>query len=192
MIGFWNAYSNLTSLCTFSTGCVEESLDQQFDGGQARVLGVEVYAESELKVRDDLAIPGRAAYTLTDARFSTDFQSADPIFGDVREGDELPYVPRHQLTASVGVEASRWGAHLSGTFMSAMREVAGQGEPTPGTATDGYLQLDAAVSVRPLKWLSIYGVGKNLLDTVYIASRRPFGARPGAPRSLQLGVKLEQ
>lgn len=191
VIGFLNDYTNLTSICTFSTGCIEESLDQQFDAGEARVLGVEAYVESEMKVREGLALPGRVAYTFTDARFSNDFQSADPIFGNVRDGDEVPYVPRHQLSASIGVEAARWGAHLAGTYGGSMREVAGQGDPAPGAATDSYFLLDASASVSPLKWLTIYGVGRNLLDVAYIASRRPYGARPGAPRSLQLGMKIE-
>ncbi|WP_235879606.1 TonB-dependent receptor family protein [Polyangium aurulentum] len=191
IIGFYNDYKNLTNICTFSTGCVEENLDQQSDGGAARVLGVEAYAESELKVRENLAIPGRFSYTFTDARFSTDFQSADPIFGNVRAGDELPYVPRHQLSASVGVEMPRWGANLSGTYVSAMRESAGQGEPAPGTATDAYFLLDASVNVRVLRWLSVYGLGRNLLDDAYIASRRPYGARPGAPRWLMIGAKAD-
>jgi Fe(3+) dicitrate transport protein len=191
IIGFYNDYTNLTNICTFASGCVEENLDQQFDGGAARVIGVEAYAESEIKVRENLAIPGRIAYTFTDARFSTDFQSADPIFGDVHSGDELPYVPKHQLTASIGVEMPRWGVNLSGTYAGRMREIAGQGEPAEGTATDDYFLLDVAANVRPLRWLTVYGVARNLLDTTYIASRRPYGARPGAPRWLQLGVKIE-
>lgn len=191
LIGFYNDYQNLTNICTFSTGCVQEDLDQQSDGGQARVYGLEAYAESELKVRDNLALPGRFSYTFTDARFATDFQSADPIFGNVRAGDELPYVPRHQLTASLGVEMPRWGVNLSGTYVSAMRESAGQGEAAPGTATDAYFLLDAAVNVRLLKWLTVYGNGRNLLDATYIASRRPYGARPGSPRWLMLGAKAE-
>jgi Fe(3+) dicitrate transport protein len=191
LIGFYNDYKNLTNICTFSTGCVEENVDQQSDGGKARVFGLEAYAESELKVSEDLAIPGRFSYTFTDARFSTDFQSVDPIFGNVRAGDLLPYVPRHQLSASIGAEMPRWGANVSGTYVSAMRESAGQGEALPGTATDAYFLLDAAVNVRVLEWLTVYGLGRNLLDAAYIASRRPYGARPGAPRWLMLGAKAE-
>jgi Fe(3+) dicitrate transport protein len=191
LIGFYNDYKNLTNICTFSTGCVEENVDQQSDGGTARVFGLEAYAESELKVLENLAIPGRFSYTFTDARFSTDFQSVDPIFGSVRAGDELPYVPRHQLSASIGAEMPQWGANVSGTYVSAMRESAGQGEALPGTATDAYFLLDAAVNVRLLGWLTVYGLGRNLLDTAYIASRRPYGARPGAPRWLMLGAKAE-
>jgi Fe(3+) dicitrate transport protein len=190
-IGFYNDYSNLTDICTFSSGCLDASLDRQFDAGSARVMGFEAFVESELSVTKDIALPGRVAYTFTDATFQTAFESVDPILGDVEVGDELPYVPRHQLTASFGVETRRFGAHLSGTYVAEMREVAGQDEPLPGEATDDYFLLDAAASVRVLEPLSLYVTGRNLLDTAYIASRRPYGARPGAPRWLQVGAKVE-
>lgn len=191
LIGFYSDYKNLTNLCSFSTGCVQENLDQQTDGGRARVLGFEAYAESEIKLRDNLALPGRLSWTYTDAQFTNSFPSADPIFGDVEAGDALPYVPRHQIAASVGVETPRWGANVGCTYTSSMREIASQGEPAPGTATDDYFLLDASVNVRPLKWLTIYALGRNLLDTAYIASRRPYGARPGAPRWLQAGARVD-
>jgi Fe(3+) dicitrate transport protein len=109
----------------------------------------------------------------------------------VNEGDELPYVPKHQLTATAGVEMSMWGANLGATYVTRMREKAGQGEPDPALATDAYFLLDAAAHVRPLKFLTIYATGTNLIGTAYLVSRRPFGARPGAPRWLQIGVKLD-
>lgn len=189
VIGFYNDYRNITDICTFSTGCIQENVDRQFDGGRARVLGLEAYVESELKVRDDIALPGRLAYTFTDTRFLSNFESADPIFGNVRAGDELPYVPRHQLSASFGVEMPRWAANVGGTYVGKMREVAGQGDYDPKWTTDAYFLLDLAASVKPLKWLTIYGTARNLLGADYLVSRRPFGARPGAPRWLQIGAK---
>jgi Fe(3+) dicitrate transport protein len=191
VIGFYNDYTNLSTVCTFSSGCAPDDLDQQFDGGAAEVYGLEAYVESELAAAKGLVIPGRLAYTFTRATFSTSFTSSDPTFGDVAAGDEIPYVPAHQLSASIGAEAPRWAVNLGGTYMGAMREVAGQGEPAPGEATDAHFLLDAGASVKALPWLTVYVVGRNLLDTVYIASRRPFGARPGAPRWVQVGAKLE-
>ncbi len=191
VIGFYNDYRNITNICTFSTGCVQENLDQQADGGAARVVGVEAYAESEIEVRNGLFVPARLAYTFTDARFLTDFESTDPIFGSVRAGDELPYVPAHQIVASVGVEMAKWGANISGTYTGRMREAAGQGSIIEGTATDDFFLLDASANVRILRWLTVYAVGRNLLDATYIVSRRPYGARPGAPRWLQIGAKAE-
>lgn len=191
LIGFYNDYRNLTDICTFSTGCIQDNLDRQYDAGRARVLGVEAYVESEVKVRDNIALPGRLAYTFTDARFSSDFESSDPIFGAVRASDELPYVPKHQLSASFGVEMPMWTANVGGTYVGRMRELPGQGEIDPATATDAHFLLDLAASVKPLKWFTIYGTARNLLGAEYLVSRRPYGARPGAPRWLQLGVKAQ-
>ena len=58
-----------------------------------------------------------------------------------------------------------------------------------GEATDTYFLLDASVTATPFEFLSIYATGKNLLNMHYIASRRPFGARPGAPILVQVGMK---
>src|SRR5690606_34943692 len=38
---FVNDYSNITGTCTASSGCNSNQLDLQFNGGKARVLGVE-------------------------------------------------------------------------------------------------------------------------------------------------------
>ena len=191
VIGFYNDYRNLTDICTFSTGCIQDNIDRQFDAGRARVLGLEAYLESELMVRHDITLPGRLAYTFTDARFASDFESSDPIFGKVRSGDELPYVPKHQLSGSVGVEMPIWGANVGGTYVGRMRELPGQGTIDPAQATDAYFLLDLAAHVKPLKWLTIYGTARNLLGNDYLVSRRPFGARPGAPRWLQIGAKAQ-
>ena len=86
---------------------------------------------------------------------------------------------------------ARWGVNVSGTYMGRMREVAGQGEIAEGEATDEFFLLDATANVRITKWLTLYTVGRNLLDATYIVSRRPYGARPGTPRWLQLGAKAE-
>src|SRR5690606_13086893 len=102
--------------------------------------------------------------------------SADPIFGDVKEGDDLPYVPAHQLSATAGLEHKYVGGNLTGTFISEMREVAGTGEPVEGDATDAAFLLDASIYARPLSFLTFYAVGRNLIDWTYVASRRPYGA----------------
>lgn len=189
-IGFYNGYRNLANVCTFSSGCVEENVDQQFDAGKATILGLEVFGDVEIELMKDLVLPGRVAYTFTHATFDTSFTSADPLFGDVEEGDEVPYIPSHQLSATAGLEHKYVGGNVSGTFVSEMREVAGAGEPLPDDATDASFLLDASIYARPLPFLTFYAVGRNLIDMAYVASRRPFGARPGAPLWLQVGAKV--
>lgn len=191
VIGFYNAYQNLSNVCTFSTGCTSEAVDQQFDAGEATIIGLEAYADAEVELPHELTLPARLAYTFTSATFDNSFDSADPIFGKVVAGDDVPYVPHHQLSASVGLE-HRWaGGNLSGSFVDSMRETAGSAAPTPFEASDAHFLLDASAYGQPFQFLKIYAVGRNLLDLDYAASHRPYGTRPGAPLTLQVGTKIQ-
>ncbi|MDB4934980.1 MAG: ligand-gated channel protein [Labilithrix sp.] len=191
VIAFYNDYSNLTDICTFSSGCDQANLDQQFGGGRARIAGAEVFGETELKLPDGFILPARVAYTYTYTELSSSFASADPQFGQVKRGDELPYVPAHQVSASVGVEKKQVGLNVSGTFVDSMWEHAGHGTAKPGDKTDAYFLLDASAKYRVIEHVELYVNGRNLTNDRYIASRRPFGARPGAPLWVIAGVRGE-
>lgn len=189
VIGFYNDYQNLTDVCTLSSGCVEANLDRQFDAGKARIYGLEAYAEHAPRV-GGVTLPLQAAYTLTRAEFRSSFRSDDPIFGAVVAGDQMPYVPRHQLNASVGVEHRRAGASVAMTYVSRMREIAGR-EPLAETlATDAQLLFDVSAYVRLLDNVQLLGHVRNLFDERYLVSRRPYGARSNAPRWVQIGAKF--
>jgi Fe(3+) dicitrate transport protein len=190
-IGFFNDYSNLTGTCTFSSGCAAESLDEQFDGGEVSLFGIEASVGWEAEIGEGMRVPLDATYTFTRGEFRSSFTSDDPIYGDVRDGDELPYVPPHVASASAALLAPRWGVHASGTFTDAMRDRPGQGEIPEGQATDAHFVLDAGAFVKPLAQVQIYLKIDNVLDERAIVSRRPFGARPNRPRFVQLGVKVE-
>jgi Fe(3+) dicitrate transport protein len=190
VIGFWNDYSNLSDVCTFSSGCAPANIDRQFDAGAARIGGVEAFAEHRVALGKDLAIPASVAYTFTSTRFERTFASDDPIFGKVTAGDQMPYVPTHQLNVVLGLEGKRAGASTAVTYVSAMREVAGT-EPLESTlATDRLFMTDVSAYVEPIGRLRFYGTIKNLFDDRSIVSRRPFGARPNVPRWVQVGVKI--
>jgi Fe(3+) dicitrate transport protein len=191
LIGFYNDYSNLTDICTFSNGCTSGNLDRQFGGGRARIAGVEAFGDAELELSDGWILPARVAYTYTYTEFLSSFASADPQFGDVKNGDELPYVPTHQANASVGIEKKRFGLNVAGTFVDAMWEHAGRGTAKPGDKTDAYFLLDASVKYRVHQQVELYVNGRNLTNDRYIASRRPYGARPGAPLWMMAGVRGE-
>lgn len=191
VIGFYNDYSNLTDICTFSNGCAQGNLDRQFSGGRARIFGAEAFAEAEWKLPHGWLLPMRAAYTYTYTELLTTFTSADPQFGAVKRGDELPYVPAHQANAAIGIEKRRLGLNVAGTFVDAMWERAGQGTEKPGDKTDAYFLLDASVKYRVIDHVELYINGRNLTNDRYIASRRPFGGRPGAPLWVVVGVRGE-
>lgn len=189
LIGFYNDYDNLTDVCTFSSGCLSADLDRQFDAGRARIFGFEALADHTLSV-GALGVPLSVAYTLTQTEFRNSFTSADPMFGDVAAGDELPYVPRHQLFASLGLETSRAGASVGATYVAAMRERAGSAPLGQVLSTDEQLVFDAAAKVRVASPVELYVTAKNVANSHFIVSRRPFGARPNAPRWVQAGAKV--
>jgi Fe(3+) dicitrate transport protein len=188
-IGFFNDYANLTDTCTFSSGCDGENLDKQFNAGRAHIYGVEVFGEKRLKL-GEVTLPLSLAYTLTGTRLLTSFRSEDPVLGNAQEGDELPYVPRHMLNVSAGVDWWRLSAHAQFTFIDRMREVAGQGEFDPRWTTDVQATLDVHLGFKLTSWASVYFDARNLFDQHAIVGRRPFGARPNAPRTLIGGLKL--
>lgn len=192
VIGFFSDYSNLTGECTFSSGCREDQVDTQFNAGRAQIGGVEVGLTGEIPTRKRLKFPVKVGYTFTATRFLSSFKSDNPQWGEVEEGDELPYVPKHQLSVTGGVDWNeRASLNLGLTYVDSMREIAGQGTPAPFDRTDAFAVLDASASVRLLPELQLYVKAENLLDNAYIVSHRPFGARPGQPRFVYAGLKID-
>jgi Fe(3+) dicitrate transport protein len=188
LIGFFNDYSNMTDICTLSSGCLDANLDRQFDAGRARIYGFEAFADYNVPL-GAVSLPLSAAYTYTRTEFLRDFQSSDPIYGNVKKGDEIPYVPRHQLNVTAGLDSRYLGVHAALTYVTAMREQAGSASLDRVMATDDLLNVDIGAEVPIFSKLRIYANLRNLFDQVAIVSRRPYGARPNAPRWLQVGIK---
>ena len=188
LIGFYNDYFNLTGECTFSGGCTGD-LNDQFNGGAVDVYGVEAVFGQAFPL--PLGLDGRIdlSWTWTRSSFRTGFESGHPQWGDVEIGDELPYVPEHLATATWRFGRARWFASASVSHVSAMREEAGQGTLIPSESTDAHTIVDLAAHVKINGRGELYLSVDNVLDEAYIASRRPYGARPGKPREMQLGFK---
>ncbi|HVJ93642.1 MAG TPA: TonB-dependent receptor [Labilithrix sp.] len=189
LIGFLSDYSNLTDVCTLASGCVSTNLDRQFDAGKALIYGLEAYATHEQRFGAFRA-PVSAAYTLTYGELQNDFTSADPIYGVVRKGDELPYIPRHQLVVTAAVEHARAGLNGVVGYVAPMREQAGNVPLDKALATDEQVWLDLGAYVNVFRWLRLYTNLRNVLGAENIVGRRPYGARPNAPRWFQVGLKL--
>ena len=191
-IGFFNNYSNLKGSCTFSSGCMEDQIDEEFAGGSAHVFGLEASVNSTLFSSAYFRMKGRGTYTFTKSEFRSSFRSDNPQWGIVRIGDELPYLPRHLLSAEINFDSPQgdWRAGVSGRFNGAMRDSAGQG--VSGDAFEivpSYTTLDLSGGYDFGKWGNAYVTVNNLLNTTYTVSFRPFGARPGAPLRAIIGYK---
>jgi Fe(3+) dicitrate transport protein len=189
VIGFYNDYSNLIGYCTVSEGCTADRLDQQTSAGRAKIYGVEVLAGHEVPA-GPVKLPLSLAYTFTRAEFGETFQSVNPSWGLVKKGDPIPYVPAHQLRATAGVEGKPAGGNVAFTYVASVRE--GEITTPNGTLelkTDDQYLVDANVWAQVWGPFKLYVNAQNLLNSTYVVARRPFGARPNAPRWVQVGLK---
>jgi Fe(3+) dicitrate transport protein len=189
-IYFLNDYDNLVGTVTDSTGGTGE-IGDQFDGGEVTVQGIEL---STSFVMTELAggrfeVPLGLQYTWTaTAEFDNTFESDFDPWGDVEIGDELPYIPEHQLHATAGIEGESFGLNLAANYVGKMRSTAGQGEFIPAETVPSHIVWDVMARWRFTDSLSTYLKVDNLFDEVYIASRRPSGVRPGLDRTAYIGL----
>lgn len=188
-IGFFNDYRNLTSICTFASGCASSQEGAQYNAGRAHIYGTELFLRADPLARGPIATPVMASYTYTRTELLETFTSQDPTLGNVQAGDELPFVPRHQASAMAAVEASPGSLALAATYVSPMREHAGQGSDPNEPQTDESLIFDVVARAKLGSAGELYLTVRNLLGAQDLAARLPFGARPVAPRWIQVGTK---
>lgn len=189
-ISFYADYRNIKGTCSFSSGCDDDSIDRTFDGGKAKVYGLEFSGRYDGQWLG-LYWPMSWQYTYTKAYFINEFQSILPEWGlgDIKSGDPLPYIPENQWAVNLGVRSSWNQLFLSYRFNSSQydQSVEEGRKIIPQTRN-----LDARVSF----WLGtqdqyeVYLTADNLLANKNLVSYRPYGARPAKPRSFAGGIKM--
>ena len=188
---YWTAYSNLLGSDLAAAGGGGTS--DQFNGGRVDVRGAELGVSADALAlaapASRWAVPVRLAYTLSDGRFRNAFESDFDAWGDVAEGDALPYLPTHRLGARVGVERAGWSAGIAASAVSAMRAMAGQGAIPSAERIGAHVVLDATAEAPLPGGLALTARVANVTDAVYEVARRPAGLRPGLPRTLTVGLR---
>ncbi|MDH3614471.1 MAG: TonB-dependent receptor [Gammaproteobacteria bacterium] len=189
-IYFVNDYDNLVGTVTESTGGGGgiDDIGEQFDGGEVTVAGLELSANYNWNI-GGIDVPFGLQYTwTTEAEFENSFESNFDPWGDVEVGDELPYIPEHQVRATTGLETEQWRIDLAASYIGQLRSKAGQGSFDPAESIDSHVVWDLMAAWQFTPKLSTYVKVDNLLDETYIAARRPAGVRPGLPRTAYLGL----
>jgi len=185
-IGFFNRYDNLIGRCRANdTDC---QVGDEFNGGRVDIAGAEISGGYQQNL-GHWQLPINFTYTYTESAFQSAFESGFSQWGNVVKGDELPYLPAHQLRIETGLSYAKWDFSLSAKFTDAMRESAGQGNIKNATHTKAYSIIDAAMAYDVSKTFQLQLTVDNLFDEVTIVSRRPFGARPNKPRTLIASLK---
>ncbi|MBL4852781.1 MAG: TonB-dependent receptor [Robiginitomaculum sp.] len=189
-IGFFNDYSNLIATCTNASGGSECDIGDSDNAGAANVFGLEITAATDLGGSfEHISLPLNLVYAYTNTELLSSVDS--DIFGDVNVGDEIPYVPEHQITLSGGVIGEVWGVNASLNYVSQARDVPGQGPVAITERIDARTLVDVAVYYDLKAGIRLHLKADNVFDTVYLAGRRPYGVRPGKPREIFAGLSLD-
>ena len=191
IIAFYSNYDNVVGDCTLSSGCNDDQLGAQFNGGSAIVRGLETSAQQTIPLFREIDLVLSAAYSITEARFSSDFESKFKQFGSVESGFDLPYVPKHQGSGSITFDHERFMVTTRASGRSSMRDIAGVDPEPKANRIAGIMTIDIAAEYRFNPHWSVYGTGTNVSGKQTVESWRPFGARPSAPQKWMLGLKAK-
>lgn len=190
-IAFYNDYANLLGECTLSSGG-DCPAGEAFNGDAALVTGLELtgtWDAAQAIGLSSLSVPLSAAYSFTDTEFQTTFDSA--FFGNVTSGDELVYVPEHQLTVSGGFIADTWGLNALINYVSEARSEPGQGAISANESIDERTLVDLSAYYEIAEGIRLKAKVENLFDEAYLAARRPAGLRPGKPQEVLVGFEVK-
>ncbi len=184
VVGFYTDYDNLLGECTSSSGSNCE-IGDAFNGDAASIFGVEVEAGIDLLQDAPVQIPVRLTYTYMDGEFDSDVADT-AFFGDVSDGDPLPYIPDHQFLLSVGLTGGRWAAYLNANYVDdvCVRASCGAFEKTDDT-----LVLDLSGRYDINQTFSLFARVENLTEEEDLMGRQPYGARPNKDRTAAIGVR---
>ena len=186
-VGFFSDYENLLGRCRVSdSGC---EVGDEFNGGRVEVYGAELTAGWTFALTPGLGLDADLVYTFTDSAFQTGFLSGFSQWGLVREGDELPYLPRHRGQARVGLSGRAWELSAAVRHQMKVREEPGVGPIGHGLHADGYTTVDVTATWHLRDSTLVQLVVGNLTDKTAIVSHRPVGARPNRPRWLTARIR---
>ena len=186
---FFNDYENLLGSDLAAAG--GGGTGDLFNAGKAETLGSEIEMSYIIAPSGPkgVGIPLSVAYTYTDGKFESSFKADNEDWGTVEEGDNMPYLARHQLIFNTGVQHSLFTVNLSSKYVGQMRTSPGKGEIPEVQRIDANFIIDLSANFRVSRFISAFGSVNNITDEEYAVARRPAGVRPGMPRSFLIGIK---
>ncbi len=189
-VGFYNDYSNLLGSDIAATGGTG-SLDQ-FNAGAVKVNGIELLLNYNMTSEAArFSFPMSLGYTFTNTEFLNSFGSTDSLWGTVTLGDELPYIPKHQLNAALSLEHVKFEVNVNARYNGAFRTLAGSGNiPTDEKVASNFI-IDMSSKYRVTPQFQLTANLTNLLNNTYAVSRVPAGLRPGHPFGIYAGFQYQ-
>lgn len=197
---FYTAFDDL--IVVDNVGGAGTGDDENF--GEVDNYGLEVALQYDAGIANSWALsnPSFLSITYTRAEQQNDALSTDAesIFSYGKKGNKVPYIPELIISLGTGVESTKWGAFISGNYVSSTytsannvsNQLNGNGDPDARFGkTDSYFIADVSAFYRFSKTVKFFGGVQNLLDKEYVVSRQPHGARGGLPQFAYAGIEIE-
>ncbi len=186
---FYSDYQNLLGSDLDAVGGTGSQ--ERFNAGEAVAWGIEYFLKTSVEFSEKFQVPLMLSYTYTEAYFGNSFESSTKMWKNARKGDNLPYIPRHQISATTGIKYKHGFFSLRSRWQSAMWSRPGKGDlKSAETKIPAYFLLDFSYKHRLGKIVYLTFQVNNILDNRYLISDLPAGVRPGRPRMLQGGIEM--
>ncbi len=187
---FYNDYSNLLGNDLAAAGGGGGTA--QFNAGAVRIWGFEWAGSYEWFIPNStIRMPLSLVYTLTESSFNSSFDSDYGPWSEVSKGDALPYLPKHQWSLGWGLAVDDLQANIHYRHQSDMRTEAGQSTINAANGIEGHHIIDLSMAYSINTWSTFQLHLRNALDTRYAVAARPAGYRPGLPRMVEAGIRLD-
>ncbi len=197
---FYTAFKDL--IVTDNVGGTGTGNDENF--GEVDTFGIELAIQYDAGLANHWGFsnPSFLSVTYTNAEQKNDSVSTDgeSIFSYGRAGNAVPYIPELTLSVGTGIETKKWGASISGnyvseTFTSANNvddQVNGDGDTDARYGkTDSYFIADVSAFYRINDEVKLFAGVQNVMDNEYVVSRQPYGARGGLPQFVYAGIEMD-
>ena len=198
LIGFYTSIDDM-----ISGGYVGGDTDTDgANAGRVTSAGIESSIEFDTGKHFDWGFknPWWLAFTYTDAVLADDTNIDDSgnIFVDGKKGNKVPYIPEFQLSCGTGIEIGKFGADLTFMFVDETYTTAFNTSDqldALGKPDARHGKTDARFIVNGSAWYQVAGPAKifinlhNIFDEEYVASRHPYGPRPGQPFTAMIGLE---
>ncbi|RTR40184.1 TonB-dependent receptor [Shewanella canadensis] len=190
-IVFYSDYSNMHGNCTAAQGCDDENLDNQYNAGEVNVSGLEFSLGYKFNASGSVNFPVKLAYTYTNAEFTNSFESDFDPWGDVVEGDKLPYLPENMLFASAGMAGESWELTLAARFTDDIRTTAGQGNIIQDELIEAKTIVDLSGRYFISEAQEVYLTAENLFDEKYVTTKVHGSNFSGKPMTVTVGYSYK-
>ncbi|MCO7355594.1 TonB-dependent receptor family protein [Riemerella anatipestifer] len=188
LIGYINDYSNLLGADTNVMGGNTGQGDL-YNVGEVLIRGIEAQLRYTISGKDsEINFPVSVNYTYIDSSFKKDFQSQ--VFGAIKEGDALPFIPKEQLSIEAGANIKNFRFSAIWRYRGDFSNKVWQGSIPEANLVPSMNILDASISYKVNRNATVYANAQNLLNQTYLSSLNPSGYRPGMPRFVNVGVRI--